>query len=660
MIFERSIEQLLELDYDSLKSYLLMISEDECKRILSNDEIKYKLINSPTRHKFIWLAQERNDYIIPTLLEGKGIELFGRTIELSDKINGIITSGNSYLKELFKNIDFVKLVFKHFKDLGHLFTSIESEVALILVKNLKSLNLSNEELVNVVLSLNEKAQALIVDNMELPNEMFWSLVINMRPKASEALLHKNSIGKHLDDLTVTSLKKLFENAAFLPLNIVEDLDFINILTSMLDAKVYRMLMLDLELSNDIDAIEKKRESFYDEKMKDYNSKYGMLNCFYELYKKFGILLEFFKDDNLSIKYVEDLITNKFDLNYFHDMYFDVSKIKTPEALLNYFQAQSNFEITNMIIDYHFKDVYFNVLKDIEILCNFNETGGKSLSDEDLELYKSILHLDELSYEDKIKLHEKMKSYNFIEKFYDDIRNAKNLSYQMINESILNKERLKKYRNEELSAKVGVDIYLLDGDPFKVLVKSFGNKYTSLERNSFKSYSHISSFSLDGSDKLETFYDPKTSYNVVYDSLKEEQVIHTFPVDSFTSRPSANYTKATQRLNQILTPDELVIKSLNYNEVLIRQAVPNSPTEYDEKITPPEMIALYCYDEITDLDIESAKNLEIGIVLVITRNYEKKVNNNQIGMLDTMSLGGEELLDYNYLTQMNQNAGHGRR
>lgn len=658
MIFERSIEDLLKLDYDSLKGYLIIIPEEDCKEILANDEIKYKLINSPTRHNFVWLAQERNSYIIPALLDGKGMELLGRTRELSDKINGIITSGNSYLKELFKNIDFVKLVFNQFKDLGYLFTSIEPEDALIFVKSLKSLNLPNEELANVILSLNEKSQILIVNNIDLPTELFWIFVINMHPKAAEALLHKNSIGKHLDNLTVTSLKKLFENAVFLPCNIVEDPYFTKAITSMLDAKVYRMLMLDLELSNDVDAIEKRRESFYDEKMKDYNSKYGILNCFYELYKKFGILLNFFKDDNLPIKYVEDLITNKFDLNYIHDMYFEVSKIRTPEALLNYFQALSNFEMTNMIIDYHFKDVYFNVLKDIEILCNFNETGGKSLSDEDLELYKSILHLDELSYEDKIKLHEKMKSYNFGEKFYDDIRNAKNLSYQMINDSILNKERLKKYRNEELSTKAGVDIYLLDGDPFKVLVKTFGNKYEALKRENFK-YSQISSFSVDGSDKLQTFYDPRTSYNVVYDSLKEEQVIHTFPVDSFTSR-SSNYAKTTSRLNEILTPDELVRKSPNYNEVLIRQASPKAPTEYDEKISPPEMIALYCYDEITELDIESAKNLGIGIVLVITKKYEKKDKGNRIGMFDTMAIAGDEILDYNYLTDMDQNAMYGRR
>lgn len=49
-------------------------------------------------------------------------------------------------------------------------------------------------------------------------------------------------------------------------------------------------------------------------------------------------------------------------------------------------------------------------------------------------------------------------------------------------------------------------------------------------------------------------------------------------------------------------------------------VPRFPNEYDEKIINPEMIALFCYDEITENDIASAKNLGIGIILVLTKKY----------------------------------------
>ena len=41
-----------------------------------------------------------------------------------------------------------------------------------------------------------------------------------------------------------------------------------------------------------------------------------------------------------------------------------------------------------------------------------------------------------------------------------------------------------------------------------------------------------------------------------------------------------------------------------------------------------MFAIYCYDEITKNDIESAKNLGLGIVLVKTYAYGQRNNVNQ--------------------------------
>lgn len=316
----------------------------------------------------------------------------------------------------------------------------------------------------------------------------------------------------------------------------------------------------------------------------------------------------------------------------------------------------------MIIDYHFEDVYFNVLKDIEILCNFYEIGGIILSEEEYKLYNSILHLDELSYSEKIKLHEKMKSYNFKEKFYDDIRKAKNKSYQMINQEILNEEKLKRFQNEELSNRYGVKVYVLDGQPFKALVKSFNEGKTfALETQFVHNYSLYGSFSLDGSDKLKTFKDPRQYYNFLYEGINEEQVIHTFSVDSFSSRPIKYDNNLTNRFNEILTPEALLTNSNDYNEILIRQASESKPLEIDERIPVPKMIALYCYDEITSYDVETAKALGVGIVLILTRNYSKRANSGGISMFDTMTMGtSSDILENNYLNGMSQDAMYGRR
>lgn len=40
------------------------------------------------------------------------------------------------------------------------------------------------------------------------------------------------------------------------------------------------------------------------------------------------------------------------------------------------------QIINIIIDYHFKDVYINTLKDINELLNFNLSGANVLAKEE--------------------------------------------------------------------------------------------------------------------------------------------------------------------------------------------------------------------------------------------------------------------------------------
>ncbi len=665
MIFERSIEELLEFDYDLLKSYLLQVMEAACKKILANDEIKHKLIDNPKRYNFIWLAQEQNDYIIPSLLEGNGLNILANTTEVVDKLNGIITSGQEYLTDLFKNSEFIALVLNHHQSLSYLYSEITSEAAYNFVEHLIDMKTDIKLLTEIICLVNKQAQIKIVETLNLPDEIFWDLVINMNPKASDILMKNNSVGKHLNDFNLTRLDALFKQEIFLPSDIIEDKKFMKSFTTMLDVKAFRILMINLEKANDVDLIEQKRKSFYEIMIDSYDEENQMLSIFNELYLSLKNLLNT-STVNLGFVYnsLVNVIPNKLDSEYLYTLDLLISEINNinPESLLSFFQKLSNLELTNMIIDYHFEDVYFNVLKDIEILFKFYESGGLSLNEEDYKLYNAILHLDKLSYLEKIKLHEKMKSYDFKEKFYDDVRNAKNMSYQMINDSILNAERVKKYKNEELSKGYGVDVYVLEGEPFSALVKSFGvSKSQVLKTHFVINNSPYGSFSLDGSDKLETYNNPRDYYNILYDGMSPEQIIHTFSVDSFTSRPSKYDNNFTDRFNEILTPSSLINNSDYYNEILIRQASLARPLEIDERIPVPKIVSLYCYDEITENDIESARNLGIGITLVLTRNYSKKTNIDRINMFDTITLGNSNnVLKNNYLNNIQQDAMYGRR
>lgn len=196
MIFEKSIEELLEFDYDRLKSYLLQVKEETCKKVLANEKIKHKLIDDLKRHNFIWLAQENNNYIIPSLLDGQGLIILANTSEVVDKLNGIITSGQDYVAELFKNRDFITLVLKYHQSLNYIYSQITSEGAYNFIKELVNMKIDSLLLTKIISLVNKDAQLKVVANLDLPDEILTpELLINNSDNYNEILIRQASLAR---------------------------------------------------------------------------------------------------------------------------------------------------------------------------------------------------------------------------------------------------------------------------------------------------------------------------------------------------------------------------------------------------------------------------------------------------------------------------------
>ena len=151
-----------------------------------------------------------------------------------------------------------------------------------------------------------------------------------------------------------------------------------------------------------------------------------------------------------------------------------------------------------------------------------------------------------------------------------------------------------------------------------------------------------SYSLIGTDGIATFSDPKDSSTFLYDSddMNPEQLVHTFPFDSYTYyHPFEHSTNPTKRVNRLLMPDELLNASPSYNEILILE---RGITEVGIEPSIPELkrIALYCLDEIRSQDIDVAKQNNVGIILINSDKY--KQNNKK-----TSNLYQHDIYDYNY-------------
>ena len=236
-------------------------------------------------------------------------------------------------------------------------------------------------------------------------------------------------------------------------------------------------------------------------------------------------------------------------------------------------------------------------------------------------------MDDISVFDKKKILDNLKNKNMAHKFYDDFRLARSKMVELFNSSILNSDNIYRYENKELSNKYGVPVYEMNGNEFYVLVKAIEKRKDSiLNPNDLYAYRDGSSFSIDGGNKLSTFLDTNMYYNLAYNRIPDNQLVHVFEVDSFSNyyRNKNNnlpYDRnGTDRINRLFTPKEIVDVSSSYNELIISQ--PNRMNdEFNSKLEQPVPFAIYCYDDISDHDILSSKATGLGIILVNTKKYD---------------------------------------
>ena len=395
-------EYLYNTDYETLKRILISKTETELQQILQDTLLKEKIINSPTRHDFIWLAQTDNDYILPLLLDDIGIDILTNTTELLDKLNGILTSGNNYVDKLFNNNKFLNLIINNIDKLLNYLYCISANSAKKLLEHTKDTDIQFK----ILSSLKNETKKL-VEIYKINNEILLKSLVTLPDEASEHLIKNDLRITTLNNLNYNNLLTLFKKQITFPPQLLEEKDFLYKISTIHDPKNYRFLINALSTNNDIEYIEQKRKQYYELEIKNYNKEYNILTKYYNIYKEINILIN---NQELNYNKIEEIL-NKYINPFGNDCekYTLIDKIfeykNNPEKLKLFFQEESNYQLTNMIIDYHFEDIYYNFLLDLKQLYSFQKTAGKTLHDEDIELYKNLLDLDNISYEEKLNIFE---------------------------------------------------------------------------------------------------------------------------------------------------------------------------------------------------------------------------------------------------------------
>lgn len=593
---------------------------------------KREIINSNKQDFLDFLYNDLSGEIL-NLLDDEGVEYLKKYSDITDRITYILNYSN-YVDFLFNNQKFLDLFLS--TDISKYYASLKNlnnKTYDLIVNRCLELNKDVNLIGQLISYFNKDYQLKFIDKYDYPNDLIYEML-----KRNPKILGKKILEKYNIDLTShnISIKGLidagkslsFEDMAkrngdsfvssggeiFLLSSDLLNTEVAQKLWNELNVYEYRFLINDANYCGDPTNLNNyaktKEEEFIlnTDYPKIYQNIFNMINKLSNLDSSSNEYRDIFRNLIRQIQIFPNEYTN------LRELIFNGEFAET----INLITKSLDEKKSDYIIDYHFEENYYNVMYDLKELLEFYYAGNIDIPEDRLYLYQQILNIDMLSSQEKIELHNELKQYNMMEIFYDDMSFARKQVRKAIKDYSMVKEELVKFKDEELSNEYGVDVYNIEDNPFFAIVKSNINREDNLP------VGH--SYSLVGNGCISVFGTPEYNDTYVYDSsdLNPEQIVHVFPRDSFTMyKPFSFTSNATDRVEQLMMPDELLYNKRTYNEILILEHG-RTQTDIDSRIPKLKKIALYCVDQITAKDVETAKIHNIGIMLINSKKYNKGI------------------------------------
>ena len=596
------------------------------------DNKKREIINLSKGEFLDFLNNDYSGEIIK-IFDDEGVNYLKQYSDIEGRITYILAYSN-YANLLFNNQKFLDLFLS--TDISKYYATLKklnSKTYDLIVNRCRELNKDVSYISQLISYFNKDYQLKFIDRYDYPNELIYEMLKRNPKLLGKKILEKYNIdltshnisikglidaGKALafedmnkrnDDLSVSSSGEIF----YLSSDLLNK-DVAKKIWDELNVYEYRFLINDANYCGDPTNLNNyakiKEEEF-------------ILNTDYlELYQNIFDMIKKLSNLDANSNEYRDIFRNlirqiQIFPNEYNNLRILIFNGEFDEAI-NLMTKSLDEKKSDYIIDCHFEENYYNVMYDLRELLDFYYAGNIDIPEDRLYLYQQIVNIDMLSPEEKIKLHNELKQYNMMEIFYDDMSFARKKVREALKDYAMVKDELIKYKDEELTNEYGVDVYNIDDNPFFAIVKSGIRAEDSLP------VGH--SYSLVGNGCISVFGSLDNSNTFVYDSddLNPEQIVHIFPTDSFTMfRPFSFTDKATNRVEQLMMPDELLYNKKIYNEILILENG-RKQTDIDSRIPKSKRIALYCVDQITAKDVEMAKIHDVGIMLINSKKFNKGI------------------------------------
>lgn len=593
---------------------------------------KIKIINSNKQDFLDFLDNDYNGKIL-NLLDDEGVELLKKNSYIEDRITYILNYSN-YVDLLFNNQKFLDLflstdISKYYASLKNLNNKTYDLIVNRCLELNKDINLTGQ----LISYFNKDYRLKFIDKYDYPNDLIYEMLKRTPKLLGKKILEKYNIDLLSHNIPVGGLVAAGKSLSFEDMTKRKGYSYVNSsgevfylssdllnmdvakkLWNELNVYEYRFLINDANYCGDPTNLNNYAKTKEEEFIlnTDYPKIYQNI---FDMIKKLSNL------DSSSNEY-RDIFRNLIrQIQIFPNEYTNLRMLIFNgefDEVINLITKSLDEKKSDYIIDYHFEENYYNVMYDLRELLEFYYAGNIDIPEDRLYLYQKIVNIDMLSSQEKIELHNELKQYNMMEFFYDDMTFARKKVREALKDYAMVKDELVKFKDEELSNEYGVDVYNINDNHFFAIVKSGIRFEDSLP------VGH--SYSLVGNGCISVFGSLKNSNTYVYDAsaLNPEQIVHIFPKDSYTLYQPFSFTaKATDRVEQLMMPDELLYNKRTYNEILILEQG-SMQTDIDSRIPRLKRIALYCVDQITAKDVETAKIQGIGIMLINSKKYNKGI------------------------------------
>lgn len=560
-----------------LKEYVIKNKTDE---LLNNDELRSYLLQNENHYAFVWLVQDLDEKSKSILLNNKYLEeIIDKDDKALYKFNAIMQSYPACLKNVSEKVmDFVIKPYNN-GDYNYFDFELATQVFnYILKNNSDKIYLISYFSDNVLKKILTYENVLILSKNYLFNEMFNKF----KPSIIKYLLNYDVVRKIINNYSNNQL--IYFSLVIKNISVEDELlndnNFIKKVANMENPNIFRNIINNLSVNNYelVNKINKSRTKYLNKKISDIDSN-CVFNEYINLYKNIsekGI-------DSTSINQIPmELLSNKDIITY-----NDLAKI----SVLRRFEY---------VCDNLFEDYTYNVLINLK---NITEFDGKHpyLNESMRKLYNKILNFDKLNKEEQLELLKKSIGNSISNKYYDDFRTARDLSYKTIQDNLLNLNERKELYDKEKSIPL-VSVYKLDGEDFVSCVHcgTLNQKFKDTISLSIIGSNHIGVFNPDG-------------IIFGFDNISSDKIIHSFNTDSFT-----NGKFGTDRVNKIYDVHDLLKETKSCNEIL-----------YDTKREPIKPSYLVCFDNINEESYIYSVNNNLPILLINSKKYNK--NN---GMYET--------------------------